>query len=69
LFIKICHSHFVHVAFVSRLVFQTFNRMIFGRLSFPGTSCYVMTYGTHKWCAIRKSWEPPTQKNSRYKPG
>ena len=35
--IKISHSHFVHVAFVSVLVFQTFDRMIFGTMTFPGT--------------------------------
>ena len=34
--IKISHSHFVYVAFVSILVFQTFDRMIFGTLTFPG---------------------------------
>jgi len=41
--IKISHSHFVHVAFVSILVFQTFDRMIFGTLTFPGIRWYVMT--------------------------
>jgi len=29
--IIICHSHFVHVVFVSVLVFQTLNLMIFRR--------------------------------------
>jgi len=38
----ISHSHFVLVAFVSITVFQTFDRMIFGRLSFPGP----------RWCAV-----------------
>jgi len=34
---------FVHVAFVSILVFQTFDQIIFGsRLSFPGTKWYVV---------------------------
>ena len=41
--IKISHSHFVHVAFVSILVFQTFDRLIFVTLTFPGTRWYVMT--------------------------
>jgi len=34
--IKISHSHFVYVAFMSILVFQTFDRMIFGRLGYSG---------------------------------
>jgi len=37
------HSHFLHVAFVSILVFQTFDRIIFGTLTFPGTKWYVLT--------------------------
>ena len=37
------HSRFIHVTFVLILVFQTFDRMIFGRLSFPGTRWYVVT--------------------------
>jgi len=41
--IIISHSHFLHVAFVSVLVLQTFDRMIFGRLSFPEERCYVVT--------------------------
>jgi len=41
--IRISHSHFVHVTLVSILVFQTFDRMIFGTLTFPGTRWYVMT--------------------------
>jgi len=41
--IKISHSHFVHVAFVSILVFQTFGRMILSTLTYPGTRWYVMT--------------------------
>jgi len=39
----IFHSDFNHVVFVSILVFQTFDQMFFGRLSFPGTSRYVVT--------------------------
>jgi len=35
--IIISHSHFVHVAFLSILVFQTFDGIKFGRLSFPRT--------------------------------
>jgi len=41
--IAICHSQFVHVAFVSVLVFQTFDRIIFGRLTFPETMLYLVT--------------------------
>jgi len=37
--IIIFHSHFVHAAFVSSLVCQTFDRMILGRMSSPGTKC------------------------------
>ena len=41
--IIISHSHFVHVSFVSILVFQIFDRMIFAILSFLETSWYVVT--------------------------
>jgi len=57
--IIISHSHFVYAAFVSSLVCQTFDRMILGRMSFPGAKCFQG--GTrwkgraNKWCAIRKS--------------
>ena len=37
------HSHFLHVAFVLILVFQTFDRIIFGTLTFPETRRYVLT--------------------------
>ena len=37
------HSHFLHVAFVSIMVFQTFDRMMFGTLTFPGSRWYVLT--------------------------
>jgi len=40
--IKISCNHFVHVAFVSILVFQTFDQMVFGTLTFLGTRWYVM---------------------------
>jgi len=40
--IIISYSHFDHVAFVSILVLQTFDRMMFGRLSFPETRWYVV---------------------------
>jgi len=39
----ISHSHFLHVAFVSILVFQTFHQMTFRTLGFPETRWYVMT--------------------------
>jgi len=41
--IILSHSHFLHVAFVSILVFQTFDRIIFGTLTFPETRWYVLT--------------------------
>jgi len=47
--------HFVHAAFASIAVFQTFDRMIFGRLSCPGISCYVVT--------VRDPQMVPDQKN------
>jgi len=37
------HSHFVHVEFVSILVFQTFDQVLFGRLILPGKRWYVVT--------------------------
>ena len=37
------HSHFLHVAFAPILVFQTFDRMIFGTLTFAGTTWFVLT--------------------------
>jgi len=40
---KLSHSHFFHVAFISILVFQTPDRIIFGLLIFPGTRWYVLT--------------------------
>jgi len=40
--IKISHSHFVYVAFMSILIFQTFDRMIFGRLGYSGPRRYVV---------------------------
>jgi len=57
----ISHSHFVHAAFLSSLFYQTFDRIILGKMSFPGTRCFQG--GTrwknriHKWNAIRKVWE------------
>jgi len=55
--IKISHSHFVHVAFVSILVFQTFDRMIFGTLTFPGTRWYVMTVWDTQMVRDQKKFE------------
>ena len=40
--IILSHSHFVHVAFVAILVFQTFDRMIFGIKSFHERRCYAV---------------------------
>jgi len=39
---KLSRSHFLHVAFVSILVFQTSDGIIFGTLIFPGTRWYVL---------------------------
>jgi len=50
--------HFVPVAFVLILVFQTFDRMFFGRLSFPGTSWYVVTVRDPQMVTLSKVWEP-----------
>jgi len=41
--IILSHNHFLHVAFVSILLFQTLDRIIFGTLTFPGTRWYVLT--------------------------
>jgi len=41
--IILSHSHFLNVAFVSIMVFQTFDRITFGTLAFPGTSWYMLT--------------------------
>jgi len=55
--IKISHSHFVHVAFVSILVFLTFDRMIFGTLTFPGTRWYVMSVRDTQMVRDQKKFE------------
>jgi len=55
--IQISHSHFAHVAFVSILVFQTFDRMIFGTLTFPGTRWYVMTVRDTQMVRDQKKFE------------
>jgi len=41
--IILSHIHFLHVAFVAILVFQTFDQIIFGTLTLPGTMWYVLT--------------------------
>jgi len=41
--IVLSHSYFLHAAFVSVMVFQTVDRIIFGTLTFPGARWYVMT--------------------------
>jgi len=55
--IKISHSHFVHVAFVSILVFQTFDRLIFGTLTFSGTRWYMMTVRDTQMVRDQKKFE------------
>jgi len=40
--ITFSHSHYLHVAFLSIQVFQTFDGMIFGKLSFPGARWHVV---------------------------
>jgi len=54
--IIISHSHFVHVAFVSILVFQTFDRMMFDTLNFPGTRWYVVTVADPQMVRDQKQW-------------
>jgi len=55
----ITHSHFGNAAFMSSLVYQTFDRIILGRMNFPGTRCFhgdtPWKNRTHKWYAIGKS--------------
>jgi len=41
--IILSYTHFLHVAFLSILVFQTFDRIIFATLTFRGTRWYVLT--------------------------
>jgi len=41
--IILSYSHFLHVAFVSILVFRTFDRITFVTLTFPETRWYVLT--------------------------
>jgi len=55
--IKISHSRFLHVAFVSIPVFQTFDRIIFGTWTFPGTMWYVMTIRDTQMVRDRKKFE------------
>jgi len=55
--IKISHDHFVHVAFVPILVFQTLDRMIFGTLTFPGTRWYVTTVRDTQMVRDQKKFE------------
>ena len=55
--IKISHSHFVHVAYVSILLFQTFDRIIFGTLTFPGRRWYVMTVRDTQMVRDQKKFE------------
>jgi len=54
--IIISHSHYLHVAFVSILVFQTFDRMIFGKLSFPGTRWYEVTVLVPQMIRVEKTF-------------
>jgi len=55
--IKISYSHFLHVAFVSILVFQTFDQIIFGTLTFPITRWYVMTVRDTQMVRDQKKFE------------
>jgi len=55
-FLKMAIILFHHQAiFVSILVFQTFDRIVFGRLSLPEQSGTWWQYGTHQWYTIRGS--------------
>jgi len=55
--IILSHSHFLHVAFVSNLVFQTFDRITFGTLTFLGTRRYVLTARDPQMVRDRKKFE------------
>jgi len=63
--IKISHSHFVYVAYVSILLFQTFDRIIFGTLTFPGTRWCMMTVQDTQMVRDQKKFENhcPTSTN------
>ena len=52
------HSHFLHVAFVSILIFQTFDRITFGTLTFPGTRWYVLIVRDPRMVRNQTIWEP-----------
>ena len=53
------HSHFLHVTFVSIMVFQTFDRIIFGTLTFHGIRWYVLTARDPQMVRDQKKvWEP-----------
>jgi len=51
----ISHSHFVHVAFVSILIFQTLVEWYLAHWVFLEQGGTWWQYGIHRWCAIRKS--------------
>jgi len=60
--IIISHRHVVHAAFTSSLVCQTFNPMMWGKLSFPGTKCFQggtwWKYRATNATRSEKVWEP-----------
>ena len=60
--IIISHSNVVHAAFASSLACQTFDGMILGRLSFPGTRCFKVVRGENtgptNGTKSEKVWEP-----------
>jgi len=60
----VSYSNFVYVACVSIPVFQNFDGMIFGKLSFPGTRRYVVNVQGRQM--LRNQWifwEPLRKKN------
>ena len=52
--IKISHSHFVHVAFVSILVSRLLIEWYLAHWLFLEQGGTWWQYGSHKWCVIRK---------------
>ena len=50
------HSRLLHVSFVSTMAFQTFDRLIFGTLTFPGTRWYELTVRDPQMVRDRKKF-------------
>ena len=59
------HRHFVHVEIASLLVFQTFDRIIFSTLAFPGTKCYALTVWAPRMVGDQKKLETTALTSAR----